>query len=108
MQPTSLKQTAQGEISITWVDGHQSPVSMQRLREACPCAGCKGETVLFQSYVPPPPDRTTPGRYELQSAVPVGNYALKLSWKDGHDMGIYTWELLRSLCECDACLSRRG
>ena len=40
-----------------------------------------------------------PGRYELVSATPVGNYALKLAWADGHADGIYTWELLRSLEE---------
>ena len=30
---------------------------------------------------------------------PVGNYALKLVFDDGHDSGIYTWEYLRELCD---------
>lgn len=29
----------------------------------------------------------------------VGNYALKFSFSDGHDSGIYTWDYLRSLCD---------
>ncbi len=29
----------------------------------------------------------------------VGNYALKISWSDGHDTGLYTWQHLRQLCE---------
>ena len=35
----------------------------------------------------------------------VGRYALNISWADGHDTGIYTFELLRSLCECQLCKS---
>jgi DUF971 family protein len=81
---------------------------MGTLRDSCPCAGCKGETVLFKTYVPPEADTTTPGRYELKGATPVGNYALKLTWGDAHDMGMYTWEQLRSLCECEECLASKS
>ncbi len=81
---------------------------MGTLRDSCPCAGCKGETVLFKTYVPPEADTTTPGRYKLNGATPVGNYALKLTWGDGHDMGMYTWEQLRSLCECEECLASKS
>ena len=55
--------------------------------------------MLNRHYGPPPIDYDAPGRYELVSATPVGNYALKLAWADGHADGIYTWELLRSLEE---------
>lgn len=34
----------------------------------------------------------------LQAVAPVGTYALKLSFSDGHDSGLYTWELLHNLC----------
>lgn len=88
---------------LVWDDGHKGPVSLRNLRDACPCAGCQGESVLFESYVPPNPNPDAPGRYGLVSAVPVGNYAMKLSWQDGHDHGIYTWKHLRSLCECEEC-----
>jgi DUF971 family protein len=29
----------------------------------------------------------------------VGNYGVQVAWKDGHDTGIYTWEMLRTLFE---------
>jgi DUF971 family protein len=29
----------------------------------------------------------------------VGNYALKITWSDGHNSGLYTWPHLRRLCE---------
>ena len=31
--------------------------------------------------------------------APVGYYAYKVTWNDGHDAGIYTLENLRELCE---------
>ncbi len=77
------------------------------LRDACPCAGCKGETVLFQTYVPSPVDENAPGRYVLKGAESIGNYAMRFIWEDGHAEGIYTWEHLRSLCECEDCVERR-
>ena len=30
---------------------------------------------------------------------PVGHYALKPTFSDGHDSGLYSWEYLRDLCE---------
>ncbi len=89
---------------LVWRDGHEGPVSLKTLRDRCPCAECSGEKILLRTVVPPAPDLTTPGRYELSGATPVGSYALQLSWRDGHTTGIYTWEHLRSLCECPACV----
>lgn len=103
--PKKIQQVSAGEITITWSDEHQSKITLKTLRDSCPCAGCKGETVLLHTYTPPPADETAPGRYVLKRAEPIGNYALKLTWADGHDTGIYHWEYLRSLCECDACLA---
>jgi DUF971 family protein len=39
----------------------------------------------------------------LQDVQPVGRYALQFSWSDGHDTGIYSYALLRRLCQCDVC-----
>ncbi|HEX9656792.1 MAG TPA: DUF971 domain-containing protein [Bacteroidota bacterium] len=100
----SFKQTSAELIEIRWTDGHQGLVSLATLRDRCPCAGCSGESILFESYSPPEQDKKTPGRYELKSASSVGNYALKIVWGDGHDLGIYSWEHIRSLCECNECL----
>jgi DUF971 family protein len=29
---------------------------------------------------------------------PVGNYAVKIRFSDGHDSGLYSWDWLRTLC----------
>jgi len=38
----------------------------------------------------------------VASAELVGQYALRITWADGHDTGIYDYELLRSLGETQA------
>ena len=103
MHLTQFKQLTDHDVQLVWDDGHAGPVLLRRLRDACPCAGCRGETVLFASYTPPPADITTPGRYQLTEASAVGNYAMKFRWGDGHGEGIYTWGSLRALCECEVC-----
>ncbi len=101
MNPTSIKKINPNELKIQWDNQHESVYSIEYLRDLCPCAGCAGETVLFQQYVPPPPDKRTPGRYEIQGITPVGSYAIQIVWGDGHNTGIYSWEHLLTLCPCD-------
>ena len=108
MNLKELKQLDSSKLSLNWDDGHPGVVSLRGLRDGCPCAGCQGETVLLKQYVPPEPDTEAPGRSALAGALPVGSYAIRFSWRDGHDQGIYTWDHLRSLCECSACIERRG
>jgi DUF971 family protein len=41
----------------------------------------------------------SPGMNELMALTTVGNYGVQAAWADGHDSGIYTWELLRTVFE---------
>ncbi|MBI5464274.1 MAG: DUF971 domain-containing protein [Ignavibacteriales bacterium] len=102
MIATQIKLEADEVLAIRWDDGHQSVVPLHTLRDQCPCAGCQGETVLLRSYQPLP-QPALPGKYTLKSAQPIGHYALQLAWGDGHTTGIYTWETLRNLCQCEQC-----
>lgn len=36
-----------------------------------------------------------PGMNELASLNPIGNYGVQATWGDGHDTGIYTWDMFR-------------
>lgn len=95
----SIKRTESGELAFTWSDGTQTAFPLQFLREECPCAGCKGESGLFGVYYAPPEKTDLPGKYDLKNITPVGNYALQLAWGDGHDSGVYTWELWQQLAD---------
>ena len=91
------------ELRVTWSDGHASRYTYRRLRQACPCAMCvhewTGERLLDPARVPPDVHPREVGR--------VGAYALRFTWSDGHMTGIYTFPLLRTLCECEACTKAR-
>lgn len=106
MIPTAIKQISSTELSLNWDDGHQGKHTFQVLRQYCPSAACKIEienrekTTLLPILIP--------GSNELKSIEKVGNYALQFRWGDGHATGIYTYDYLRQICECDLCKKLTG
>jgi DUF971 family protein len=83
---------------IEWGDGHKGIYPHEILRGYCPCAGCQGHSGTI-SFVAPTSDL----QVELDQIEPVGNYALRLQWFDGHGSGLYSYKYLRALCQCDEC-----
>ena len=92
INPKEIKKVEGEGLAITWADGHVSPYAWGFLRSVCPCATCR-EGGLPQAYPDVAPAEISP----------VGNYAVHFRWADGHSTGIYTFELLRSLCFCSQC-----
>ena len=93
------------QLCLSWSDGHESVFDYERLRQACPCAWCAGEAGLpgnLSTDTPLTEEQIT--LYELQM---VGRYGLTPIWGDGHKTGIYTYERLRAMCECDTCRQER-
>lgn len=91
-------------LAFSWADGHESMLSLRMLREACPCAHCRGEPDLLGRMLKPvQQDLHGESSYQLSGMSPVGHYGVQLSWRDGHYTGIYTFEYLRRLCDCDIC-----
>jgi DUF971 family protein len=98
-------------IEIDWKDGHHSSYSVALLRDGCPCAVCTGahgtapqktnfaqqQSNPFQMYKPAP---------KMADVEPVGNYAIRILWNDGHSSGIYSYDHLRSICPCPECQSK--
>lgn len=86
-------------LRIRWSDGHESALSLVELRKACPCASCRAEReerqknpLMVMKAPQNPRDLVTVVTAEL-----TGRYAIRISWKDGHDTGIYDFGLLRKL-----------
>jgi DUF971 family protein len=92
-----LKRHNETELLLTWSDAQTTKVSLQRLRNECPCANCKGETVLFERYEPPKMPVFMPGMYDLKKIDTIGNYSLQPLWGDGHHTGLYTFDYLRQI-----------
>ena len=92
---------------IQWADGHKGVYPHEILRGYCPCAGCQGHsgTISFIDASALPAGGTA---LEIEEIEPVGNYALQLTWLDGHSSGIYSYIYLRSLCQCAQCAGPHG
>jgi DUF971 family protein len=97
MKPKQIKIIDKDKLSITWNDDTLSTISLKYLRDECPCASCKGETILFKTFRPPKPTILSPEMYMIKSIDVVGEYAIQIGWKDGHNTGIYSWEYLMTL-----------
>ncbi len=52
MQLAKIKRYRDNALELTWSNGQVTYITLQKLRDECPCANCKGETVLFESYQP--------------------------------------------------------
>lgn len=96
--PRDMAQT-NNALTITWGDGHVSTYDLRYLRQQCPCAVCvdewTGERRVELAAVAPD--------IHILNISPVGNYAVRFDWSDGHNAGLYGFELLRGLCRCPVC-----
>jgi DUF971 family protein len=98
-RPTAIKAPHGARIfELTWADGKKMTYPHEILRGYCPCAGCQGHEGTIKFVKP-----TSDIQMELDGIDPVGNYALQLTWFDGHSSGLYSYKYLRALCHCDQC-----
>jgi len=105
--PTSfLLDEEQKKLYLSWDDEHETVYDWERLRWACPCAWCAGEG--GQPGALATKESFDPEEKTLVNIEPVGRYGLTPVWADGHKTGIYTYEKLREMCECDECRTKRG
>lgn len=90
----------EGYLEIIWQDEAVCQYPLSQLREACPCAECRGgHQYMGAEHDPDNLLELVPKRaYGVVNLHIVGNYALQPEWDDGHHAGIYTWEYLRWLC----------
>ncbi len=95
------------ELAILWEDGHESYYKLETLRRACPCAGCSGERDVMGDLHGGALQRLAPAGFELKSIEPVGGYAIRPTWGDGHATGLYSFDALRRNCPCEQCQAAR-
>lgn len=89
---------AANTLSVGFADGVQAVLSAEFLRVFSPSAEVRGHgggepmLVIGKSQV------------KLIAVEPVGRYALKLVFDDGHDSGLYDSQTLHQLCQQQATL----
>ncbi len=99
VEPKDMSWVEKGVLGIEWSDGHQARYPVRFLRLHCPCAACVDEWTGVRRLKPD----DIPMLVMLNDIQPVGRYALQFTWSDGHDSGIYSYPLLRKLCQCEIC-----
>ncbi|HWY43555.1 MAG TPA: DUF971 domain-containing protein [Candidatus Sulfotelmatobacter sp.] len=112
-KPTSVKVhvSTNAGVDITWADGHVSHFDFPYLRDHCPCATCNDEREKKESLAGASPTfAASPAlpmfkpKARATAATQVGNYAIQISFSDGHSTGIYSYDHLRSICPCFECV----
>ena len=78
-------------LTISFDDGEAFDLSAEYLRVTSPSAEVQGHS--------PAQRKTVPGKrnIEIMKMEPVGNYAVRITFTDLHDTGIFSWAYLREL-----------
>ena len=84
------------EIAISWSDGMESFLRHDALRAASPSAENQGESDVFGNRYGGSPAASRAG-VRVTGWEPVGNYAIRFEFSDGHRTGLYTFDYLRKL-----------
>ncbi len=100
---TSVGLDGQG-VQVRWSDGHVSDFSATFLRVNCSCAECVEEWTNRRLLDP----ASVPADLRAEDYLSVGRYAVQFLWSDAHYTGIYTFDVLRRLCQCDECKAERS
>ena len=96
MSPIKIKVLDKKNLYIRWDDNSESLIPLAVVRRNCPCATCVIERENKPTtYIP----LLSHVQMTLNNIEPVGTYAIQFFWQDGHDDGIYNYELLKRLGE---------
>ena len=91
-QPTELRlDPSKSTLSVVFDSGEHYALTAEYLRVESPSAEVQGhspdqkKTVLDKETV------------KILALEPVGNYAVRILFDDGHDTGLYSWDYLHEL-----------
>lgn len=87
---------AEKRLEVDFDDGSRFSLPAELLRVESPSAEVQGHK--------PDERKTVPGRRHVAivAVEPVGNYAVRLMFDDGHNSGIYSWDYLYRLGRAQA------
>jgi DUF971 family protein len=91
--PTDLKLHRRSrELEVHFADGMNARLTAEFLRVHSPSAEVKGHSAGEGMLV------TGKEGVNIAGLEPVGRYAVRIVFDDGHNTGLYTWALLYELC----------
>lgn len=95
LTPSKIEPLGPIQIFIEWSNGQKFALPYSEIRFHCPCASCvdehTGKRTLARSAI----------RADIypKSVQPIGQYAIQISWNDGHETGMYHFDRLFELCK---------
>ncbi|MDH3746780.1 MAG: DUF971 domain-containing protein [Gammaproteobacteria bacterium] len=92
MTPTEIRLRKSSRVLVvSFDDGASFEFSFEYLRVYSPSAEVKGHGPGQETL------QTGKEGVEITAVEPVGHYAVRLLFSDGHDTGLYAWAYLREL-----------
>lgn len=92
--PTEIKQHQKSRVlELAFENGERYELTYEFLRVFTPSAEARGHGPGQETLQVGKRDVT------ILSIEPVGNYAIRPIFSDGHDSGLYSWDILHGLCE---------
>jgi DUF971 family protein len=96
--PTALALDTDNRLMIDWSDGGRRVYTVRELRDACPCATCREKrSQPVDPLALPVLKNVQTAPLTITAMEPMGNYAYAIQFSDGHDTGIFAFDLLRQL-----------
>ena len=87
--PDELRLRSGGQtLALTYLDLGEIALSAEFLRVHSPSAEVRGHGIGNEVL------QTGKEAVRITGIEPVGNYAIKLIFSDGHDSGLYSWDIL--------------
>jgi DUF971 family protein len=92
--PTELRvNSSRDALSVLFDDGAHAVLGAEKLRMQSPSAEVRGHGGER------PPPVTGKENVKIVRLEPVGNYAVRIVFDDGHDSGLYSWNYLQDLAD---------
>lgn len=96
MKPVNIRLIEKKKLLIRWDDDSVSHIALDKLRRLCPCATCVTEREKqSKTFIP----IFMHSQISVDDIKTIGNYAISIVWKDGHNTGIYEYPYLQKLSE---------
>jgi ATP-binding protein involved in chromosome partitioning len=96
--PEEIVGLLRSKITFKWADGHVTSYPARDLRLGCRCASCieemSGRPLLDPAAISP--------SIRANAMELIGQYAVSITWSDGHSTGIYSFTALRRACDARA------
>ena len=92
--PTELRVTKdRAALAVAFESGVSGTIPAELMRVESPSAEVQGHSAAGKTLV------AGKRAVTIKGVEPVGNYAVRILFSDGHDTGLFTWRYLRKLAQ---------